>query len=150
RCTASAVWSDARGLKRTVLEDQEHFYPGTSGLPLGTAPVPAPYQRDDAKTRGFCAPVDTIVAQWAAGASDENPGGQPARVSYAYDPLQQLTGVDYPLDGTDRAAIATRFDLLGRTLELQEPNSGCTTYSYDGLNSLIHEKGYRFADIGTP
>ncbi|MBR0959530.1 hypothetical protein [Bradyrhizobium japonicum] len=132
RCTASAVWSDARGLKRTVLENQEHFYRGTSGAAL-SAPVPAPYQRDDAKTRGFCAPVDTIVAQWAAGASDVNLGGQPARVSYAYDPLQQLTGVDYPLghpdnvEGTDRAAIATRFDLLGRTLELQEPNSGCTS-----------------------
>lgn len=150
RCTASAVWSDARGLMRTVLEDQEHFYSGTSELPTGTAPIPAPYQRDDAKTRGFCAPVDTIVAEWAAGASDMNPGGQPARVSYAYDPLQQLTGVDYPLDGTDRAAIATRFDLLGRTLELQEPNSGCTSYSYDGLNSLINEKGYRFVDIGKP
>lgn len=150
RCTASAVWSDARGLKRTVFEDQATFYPSTSALPLGNPPAPGTYQRDLDKTRGFCQPVEKMAEDWSKVADDTKPGGQPARVSYAYDPLQQLTGVDYPLDGTERAGIATRFDLLGRTLELQEPNSGCTAYAYDGLNSLMRETGYRYADLGKP
>jgi RHS repeat-associated protein len=150
RCTASAVWSDARGLKRTVFEDQERFYPTNSALPLGSPPTPGAYQRDRDKTRGFCTPIESMVGTWVESAKDTAAGGQPARVSYTYDPLQQLTGVDYPLDGSQRAAIATRLDLLGRTLELQEPNSGCTVYAYDGLNSLIRETGYRYTDLGKP
>jgi RHS repeat-associated protein len=150
RCTASAVWSDARGLKHTVFEDQTTFYPSTSALPLGNPPAPESYQRDYDKTRGFCAPIANIVGNWSEVADDTKLGGQPARVSYSYDPLQQPTGVDYPLDGTERRAIATRFDLLGRMLELQEPNSGCTAYAYDGLNSLIRETGYRYASLGKP
>lgn len=146
RCTATAMWSDARGLKRTGFEDQQNFYPLAAALPIGTPASPASYQRDYTKTRGYCAPIDDVAAPWEAAAAQAelNPGGQPARVSYTYDPLQQLTGVGYPLDGADRAAIAVRFDKLGRTLELQEPNSGCTRYVYDGLNSLMSETGFRY------
>ncbi|MFK4502883.1 hypothetical protein ABIF86_007174 [Bradyrhizobium japonicum] len=150
RCTASAVWSDARGLKHTVFEDQTTFYPSTSALPLGNPSAPGAYQRELDKTRGFCAPIASMVGNWVEAADDTKLGSQLARVSYAYDPLQQLTAVDYPLDGTERAGIAARFDLLGRTLELQEPNSGCTVYAYDGLNSLLREAGYRFANLGKP
>ena len=150
RCTASAVWSDGRGLKHTVFEDQTTFYPSSSALPLGNPPAPGSYKRDSDKTRGFCSPIASMIGNWSELVDDTKLGGQPARVSYSYDPLQQLTGVDYPLDGIDRAAFATRFDLLGRTLELQEPNSGCTAYAYDGLNSLVRETGYRYASLGKP
>ena len=148
RCTASAVWSDARGLKRTVFEDQTNFYPGAVPPPAGPATG-----RDHEKTRGYCAPIGTIANRWSvdAKASEVNADAQPARVSYTYDPLQQLTGVDYPLAGANRAAITARFDLLGRTLEVQEPNSGCTRYAYDGLNLLMSEAGFRHeGDTGKP
>jgi RHS repeat-associated protein len=153
RCTASAVWSDARGLRRMVFEDQEQFYPAGSKLPMGTPPIGQNYQRNDALTRGFCASIESIANQWTAAARQAaiSSGGQPARVNYAYDPLQQLTGVDSPLAGPDRARIAVRFDLLGRMREMQEPNSGCTRYEYDGLNALISETGFRHEeDAETP
>jgi hypothetical protein len=145
RCTVSAVWSDARGLRRMVFEDQERFYPATAKLPLGNPPIGQDYIRDYDKTRGFCAPIDTMAGSWAEAAQEASviSGVQPARVSYTYDPPQQLTNVDSPLDGTDRARTAVRFDLLGRTREMQEPNSGCTRYDYDGLNALISETGFR-------
>lgn len=153
RCTASAVWSDARGLRRTVFEDQEQFFQPGPKAPLGDPALGLEYNRDDKLTRGFCSPIESIEGKWAAAAkaASVDPGGQPARVSYAYDPLQQLVGVDSPLDGNDRSKIAVRFDLLGRTLEMQEPNSGCTRYEYDGLNSLISETGFRHeGDVEKP
>ncbi len=69
---------------------------------------------------------------------------QPVRVSYAYDPLQQLTDVSYPLAGQARAHINVRYDLLGRMRELHEPNSGCTSYQYDPLNLLVSVRGSKF------
>jgi RHS repeat-associated protein len=147
RCTASAVWSDARGLRRTVFEDQRRFYVARPRPRprLGDPPLDRPYQRDLARTAEKCSSIDTIAQKWAdvAKVSAKSPGLQPARVSYRYDPLQQLTGVDSPLDGSARARIAVRFDLLGRTIEMQEPNSGCTRYEYDGLSALISETGFR-------
>src|SRR5262249_28295740 len=137
RCTATAVWSDARGVKRTVFEDQGKFYPGPS------QPAPSAhdgtYKRDYIKTAGYCRPIEGMASPWA-----EALGSAPAHVSYTYDPLQQLTAVDSPLAGPGRARIAVRFDMLGRTLEVQEKNSGCTRYAYDGLNSLISETGFRY------
>ena len=146
RCSASAIWSDARGLKRTIFEDQQNFYPPESQLKW-TGPIsPTPYDRDPGKTRGYCDPIENIAESWATATRQAviNPGGQPSWVSYTYDPLQQLGSVDYPLDGTDRTQLSVRYDLLGRTMELQEPNSGCTSYAYDGLNLLRSEKGYAF------
>ncbi|WP_157788340.1 RHS repeat-associated core domain-containing protein [Bradyrhizobium japonicum] len=140
RCTASAIWSDARGLRRAVFEDQANFFSGAVPPPAGPATG-----RDHEKTRGYCAPIGAIANRWSADAkaSELSADAQPARVSYTYDPLQQLTEVDYPLAGANRAAITARFDLLGRTLEVQEPNSGCTRYAYDGLNLLMSEAGFR-------
>jgi RHS repeat-associated protein len=142
RCTASATWSDARGLKRTVFEDQQNFYAAPGPAPLAPAPG---YQRDPIKTRGYCAPIESMAVAWAeaAGQSEQTINSQPARVSYVYDPLQQLFGVDSPLSDSVRAGITARYDLLGRTLELQDPDSGCTRYAYDGLNSLMAETGFR-------
>jgi RHS repeat-associated protein len=159
RCTASAMWSDARGLKRSSFEDQSKFYQPVATPPIGAPAVPAGYQRNYAKTRGYCTPIDQVAGTWepAAATAEDSLGGQPARVSYTYDPLQQLTGVDYSLDRLEpgvtpeRASIAVRFDQLGRTLELQEPNSGCTRYVFDGLNSLMSESGFRYeGNTGTP
>ena len=145
RCAASAVWSDARGLRRTVFEDQATFYTIGPRPALGEPPLGLPYQRDHSRTREECAPIETIAEAWTATARQAavSPGTQPARVSYTYDPLEQLIGVDAPLDGSDRARTAVRYDLLGRMREMQEPNSGCTRYDYDALNSLISETGFR-------
>lgn len=146
RCTASAVWSDARGLRRMVFEDQATFFRTGPGVTLGDPPLGQAYRRDHERTREHCAPIETIAEAWTSAARQAatNPGGQPARVSYAYDPVGQLVGVDAPLDGSDRAETAVRYDLLGRMREMQEPNSGCTRYDYDGLNALISETGYRY------
>ena len=69
-------------------------------------------KRDYALTRGYCTAIDHLAEPWGSGNAT---GGQPARVSYAYNSLQQLTGVISPLDGSERASIAVRFDQLGRT-----------------------------------
>lgn len=148
RCTASATWSDARGLRRTVLEDQARFYAPGPRPPIGDPPIDRDYVRDLDRTREACQPISDILTGWGGAAREAaaRPGGQPARVSYGYDPLQQLTSVDSPLDGDARSRIAVRFDLLGRTREMQEPNSGCTVYEYDGLNALVSETGFRHGD----
>ena len=145
RCTASATWSDARGLKRTVFENQERFFIGPV-TPPPALPSGGDYKRDRDLTRGFCAPIDTIASAWATDtdASFQGASAQPSQVSYTYDPLQQLTRVDYPLDGTSRAGIGVHFDMMGRALEVNEPNAGCTRYAYDGLNLLALEAGFRY------
>lgn len=147
RCTASAAWSDARGLTSTVFEDQDRFYPSNAQLNLAD-PTPGPYTRNHDLTRGFCDRIETIVRDWSVAAvaseSKKDSTPQPSRVSYLYDPLQQLISVDSPLAGYARAKIGVRFDLLGRTVELNEPNSGCTRYAYDGLNTLTSESGFRY------
>lgn len=140
RCTASALWSDARGLKRTVMEDQRNFYLKGAVLGLGDPPLEsgAPverYKRLYEKTLGYCQKIDELAV------SDDW-----TRVSYAYDQLQQLTDVDYPLDAGARAAIRVRLDQVGRTLQINEPDSGCTRFAYDGLNALTAEAGFRYED----
>lgn len=136
RCAAGASWTDARGLTRTLFEDQKNFHPA------GTAPAPAlptdPYRRDHTLTKGYCKPIEQIVGPWA--------GAGPARVAYAYDSLQQLSSVDYPLDDMTRTKITVRRDLIGRPLEMREPNTGCTRYTYDSLSLLTSEAGYRYED----
>ncbi len=143
RCTASASSSDARGLKRTIFEDQEHFY-RVVGAPMPANPPQngAPYSRDVDATRGYCMPISGAAFNWAP--DDQATDAQPSRVSYAYDALQQLSLVDLPLDASARATITTHYDLLGRMIELHHPDSGCTKYDYDGLSLLISETGSKF------
>jgi hypothetical protein len=54
-------------------------------------------------------------------------GVQPSRVAYDYDPLEQLTSVDYPLDASSRGGIGVHYDLMGRMLELDDPDSAAAT-----------------------
>src|SRR5262249_28950183 len=113
RCTASAIWSDARGLKRTVFEDQRNFYPAASELRRSDLPDPAndpanpldEYRREYGKARGYCDPIERIAGPPAV--SKQAPGNVADQVSpilhsydpythisYSYDPLQQLESVD--------------------------------------------------------
>ena len=151
RCTASSTWSDARGLKRTIFENQADFYPD-SAKPTFAPPVSAPYKRDLALTQPHCEPIASMAADWfeAEKVSAKAPGLQPSRVSYEYDPIEQLVHVDYPLDGLPvdhgdaRGNIWSRFDLMGRTVELDDPDSGCSRFDYDGLNALISVNAFKY------
>ena len=102
------------------------FYPD-SAKPTFAPPVSAPYKRDLALTQPHCEPIASMAADWfeAEKVSAKAPGLQPSRVSIQYDPMDQLVHVDYPLDGLPvdhgdaRGNIWSRFDLMGRTVELQ-------------------------------
>lgn len=146
RCTASAAWSDARGLTRTVFEHQDRFFHADGTPPRSPGAEPVSYERKYDYTLGFCSAIGDIAREWAdlAKMSEANDDAQPSRVSYVYDALQQLTQVNSPLATSVRAKTNVRFDLLGRTVELNEPNAGCTRYVYDGLHSLISETGFRY------
>ena len=137
RCTASAMWGDARGQTTDVFENQEKFYGAVPKLTQS----PGQYHRDYDSSLAKCLPIETMQHAWSEDtlASEASPGGQPARVSYKYDPLQQLIAVDYPLDGSDRAGINVKYDDLGRMTEMREPNAGCVQYHYDGLQNLTSE-----------
>ncbi|MBZ9864248.1 hypothetical protein LB515_02555 [Mesorhizobium sp. CA15] len=129
RCAANSIWADARGQTTDVFENQDKFY----GM-IPTPPQPsARYGRDYEHSLGKCFPIETAKMQW-----DEDVKSL-ARVSYLYDPLQQLTKVDYPLDGTDRAHIEASYDDFGRMTEMREANAGCVQYRYDGLQNLMSE-----------
>lgn len=162
RCSASAAWSDARGLTRTVFEQQSRLYP-LSGQAAAAPDLAVPYDRDHKLSWGDCdqieAVANTLGSEIELSAASEWPHEsgsatataiQPVRVSYTYDPLQQLTDVSYPLAGQARAHIKVRYDLLGRMRELHEPNSGCTNYQYDPLNLLISVRGSKFEAQGKP
>jgi RHS repeat-associated protein len=137
RCTLSATWSDARGLVRYTLEDQLQFHAAASKSFQPPATADAAYGRDY-DLAAICRPIAELKADWStATAAAEKGESQPARVTYSYDPLGQLTGVEYPLDDMARGAIALRYDLLGRNTELNDPDSGCSAYDYDGLNNLV-------------
>jgi hypothetical protein len=152
RCTASASWSDARGLKRTIFEEQEKFFKGAG---RGAAPPAGPgYARNYDETKGYCLPIEqiakaddfTFADDWYKSevASLGAAGVQPSRVAYNYDSLEQLTSVDYPLDASSRGGIGAHYDLMGRMLEIDDPDSGCARYDYDGLNNLSSEMGFKF------
>ena len=152
RCTASASWSDARGLKRTIFEEQEKFFKGPG--PAAAPAAGAGYARDYDETKGYCLPIEQIAKPDDFAFSDDwyksevaslgATGAQPSRVAYNYDPLEQLRAVDYPLDTSARGNIRARYDLMGRMLELDDPDSGCARYDYDGLNNLSSETGFKF------
>lgn len=141
RCGVSAIWGDARGLTTDVLEDQIKFY-GTEpkfAQPQDRSQKPQDqYSRDYEHSLAKCLPIKTAKAQWDEAAQ------APARVSYFYDPLQQLTKVDYPLDGSDRARIDVRYDDFGRMTEMREANAGCIQYHYDGLQNLVSEVASKY------
>ena len=160
RCTTSSSWSDARGLKRTVFEEQKGFFKGV--VPSTPPPAGGDPARDYDKTKGYCQPIEQIAEpddfnftdQWykLEVASLSATGVQPSRVAYDYDPLEQLTSLDYPLISNDyplnagppRGNIRAHYDRMGRMLELDDPDSGCARYDYDGLNNLSSETGFRF------
>ena len=152
RCTASSTWSDARGLKRTIFEDQAAFYP-KDAEPAFASLVSKPYQRDLSLTQPHCEPIANMAPGWfeaektsvnAPRGPPNPPSPQPSWVSYDYDPIEQLVHVDYPLDGQKRGDIWSRFDLMGRTVELDDPDSGCSHFDYDGLNALISVNAFKY------
>ncbi|MGO7655512.1 SpvB/TcaC N-terminal domain-containing protein [Rhizobium ruizarguesonis] len=163
RCTASSSWSDARGQITDIFEDQTKFYGEVPTLPRpawpeedpkgddgGSRSGSNPYKRDYGNSLANCLPIETMQNAWTASvaASEVAAGLQPARVSYEYDPLRQLTAVDSPLDGMDRASIHASYDLLGRMTEMREQNAGCVRYNYDGLQNLVSEVASRYvADV---
>ncbi|GGD34433.1 hypothetical protein GCM10011335_41890 [Aureimonas glaciei] len=167
RCSASAAWSDARGLTRTVFEQQARLYPQPVISGEVEAPdidtvgdKPADYKRNHALSWGDCEPIAAVAtplrpqmemaaaAEWPHETEIASP--QPARVSYDYDQLQQLKEVSYPLTEQARASITARYDSIGRMTELHEPNSGCTSYGYDPMNLLVSVRGFRYEPDGKP
>jgi YD repeat-containing protein len=61
----------------------------------------------------------------------ENPGGLNYTTTYAYNPLDSLTGVT---QGSQSRTFA--YDWLGRLTSAANPESGTTTYDYDGNGNL--------------
>ncbi|RVM09356.1 hypothetical protein CN116_03785 [Sinorhizobium meliloti] len=146
RCSASAAWSDARGLTVSVFEGQaRRFIISSNPLAGGPPDTSAAYMRNKGRTAEMCVLIGNIAADWPTAIEhpDRIAVGVPARTDYTYDSLQQLNLIDYPLDNTARARISVRYDLLGRRVQMQEPNSGCTRYSYDGMNLLVSESSFR-------
>jgi len=146
KCSASAAWSDARGLTTSVFEDQAKRFSESSDPLSGVTPdANTAYTRDKERTAEPCKLIADVAAEWAT--ASEKPGAgvveAPVRTDHTYDALQQLNLIEYPLDKTGRARISVRYDLLGRRVQMQEPNSGCTRYSYDGMNLLVSEASFR-------
>ncbi|MBY5625929.1 RHS repeat-associated core domain-containing protein [Rhizobium leguminosarum] len=149
RCSASAAWSDARGLTTAVFEGQTKLQTTTTDALAGVVPNTAIYKRSHPRTAGDCLPIGSLAGDWTSVPENTAGGGavKPTQTDYTYDELQQLNLVDYPLDETAQAHISVRYDLLGRMVQMQEPNSGCTRYSYDGLNMLTSEAGFRHEPV---
>nr|WP_246807009.1 RHS repeat-associated core domain-containing protein [Ensifer sp. ENS04] len=135
RCAASAVWTDARGLTTNVFEGQDRRHVLGADLQSGKLPTTAEYVRNLDRTAESCEDAQMLPPDWTASA---------VRTDYAYDSLQQLRRVDYPFPDASDTSIIVNYDLLGRTVQMQERNSGCTRYSYDALNLLTSEAGFRF------
>lgn len=136
RCSASAAWTDSRGLTTSVFEGQaQRYVVGPVDPKGGQVPTGTEYSRDLMRTAEACEPIEGLAADWTNSA---------VRTDYTYDDLQQLKRVDYPLAGSTDTSIVVNYDLLGRTIQMQERNSGCTRYSYDALDLLVSEAGFRF------
>lgn len=143
RCSAGATWSDSRGLMSNVFEGQAQRYRiGDTDADAGIPPSgEEKYDRHLVRTAEPCAPIAKLDAGWPNSA---------VHTDYAYDSLQQLKRVDYPFEGAADTSITVNYDLLGRTVQMQERNSGCTRYAYDALNLLTSEGGYRFEPGKSP
>jgi RHS repeat-associated protein len=148
RCSAAATWTDSRGLTSNVFEGQKQRYRiGNADADSGMLPHgEEKYDRRLMRTAEPCLPIANFAADWANSA---------VHTDYAYDSLQQLKRVDYPFeDADDKVAadtsITVTYDRLGRMVQMQERNSGCTRYAYDALNLLTSEAGYRFEPGTSP
>ncbi|RWO75688.1 MAG: hypothetical protein EOS18_28965 [Mesorhizobium sp.] len=142
RCSASASWTDARGLTTNVFEGQtQRYLRGPADPDSGRLPTAAKYLRNLDRTAEPCESVASLPPDWTASA---------VHTDYAHDSLQQLSRVDYPFQGASDTSIRVNYDLLGRTVQMQERNSGCTRYSYDALNLLTSEAGFRFEPGDAP
>ncbi len=73
-------------------------------------------------------------------------GGQPTIwTSYVYDPLKQITDVT-----DDQGNVTTSaYDNLGRQIEIDSPDMGLTTFSYDPASNLIAKQTANLAATGT-
>ena len=137
RCAVSAGLSDGRGLSTDTFVWQGELF--SEITPSFELPSPAAdYRRDLGASSGFCRPVATL-ADWSQGAEEAASEAAPVRVSYSFDALDQLVGVDQPLSTTSRDRIAIAYDGIGRMVELREPNSGCTRHVFDALDNVLRE-----------
>ena len=138
RCALTVSRSDPRGLPTASIESQETIY--RVDLVEDEEPkavgVTGDYARDYSATLGHCRPIEEASEEWAEDTSDE----AKAKVTYEYDALLQLVGVEYPLSGDDRAAVIVEYDRLGRMTGLKDPDSGCTEYVFDNLNNLVERR----------
>ncbi len=73
-------------------------------------------------------------------------GGQPTIwTSYVYDPLKQITDVT-----DDQGNVTTSaYDNLGRQIEIDSPDMGLTTFTYDPASNLIAKQTANLAATGT-
>lgn len=136
RCALTVSRSDPRGLPTATIESQEILYRANESPNLDAASALGDYVRDYTSTLGHCRPIEEASEEWAEDTSDE----AKAKVTYEYDALLQLVGVEYPLSGEDRAAVIVDYDRLGRMIGLKDPDSGCTEYVFDNLNNLVERR----------
>lgn len=134
RCTATAIWSDARGLTTDTFEDQANFYTEHPSQQIEAA---LPSTSSPGYTReydfGRCQPVAELGEAFATETSPP-----PMRLSYRYDALRQLERVQYG-DAEFPYAIDVEHDDLGRMVSIRERNTGHTRQAFDNLHNLIAE-----------
>lgn len=138
RCALTASYTDPRGLTTSAVESQERLYKAADySLSVDSNNI---YDRDYSATFGHCLSIEEALRAWE---TEESPAAN-ATVEYHFDPLLQLTSVDYPLSGGDRASLAAKYDRLGRMIEVRDPDSGCTRYQFDNLNNLTERSGFAY------
>jgi len=145
RCALTISRSDPRGLSTGALESQSALYTESGSPEASSIDSSEAYVRDYVATLGFCNEIETALASWS---DDEQPEAR-AEVKYLYDPLLQLVEVDYPLAGSDRAKISAEYDRFGRMVQMGDPDSGCTRYSFDNLNNLVEKTGSAYDSSST-
>ena len=137
RCSLTASYTDARGLTISAVESQKVLYVDPTASvapPMDSSKV---YSRDYNASLGHCLTIKDAASAW----SDDESNSSRALVKYNYDPLFQLTSVNYPLSKGDRAEIKVEYDRFGRMVEIRDPDSGCTQYKFDNLNNLSERVG---------
>jgi RHS repeat-associated protein len=145
RCALTASYTDPRGLTTSAVESQDTLY-RAADYPFSMDSSNT-YQRDYSTTAGHCLPIEDALLAW----NEDDSSAANATVNYSFDPLLQLTGVEYPLAGGDRASIFADYDRIGRMTELRDPDSGCARYQFDNLNNLTERTGFAYeSDLKTP
>lgn len=137
RCALTISKSDPRGLSTDAVESQSTLYNDPGSPAVSDINSSDTYARDYIATLGFCDEIETALTSWT---DDERPEAR-AEVNYLYDPLLQLVEVEYPLAGSDRAKISVEYDRFGRMVQMSDPDSGCTRYSFDNLSNLVEKTG---------